>query len=45
MGRLRVVVLHAHADAEIRFMENLDFNEIEDALRRDTVVGLYIGKE
>lgn len=45
MGRFRIVLLHNHGHIETRFVEKVEFEEIEEALRRDTVVGVFLGKE
>jgi len=45
MCRFRVVLFRNPASLETQFTEKVDFEKIEETLRTESVVGVFIGKE
>lgn len=45
MGRFRLVLFQNPDTLEARYVEKVDFKEIEEKLKSESVVGVFIGKE
>jgi len=45
MGKFRLVLLDNAEGVQVKFMEKLDFEEIEKTLQDEKVLGIIISKE
>lgn len=45
MDQYRVVILKSPEEIEQKYVDRLDFKEITEALGKEKVVGIFIGKE